>query len=185
MADDIINEAKLHMDKAIKAMQEEFGKVRTGRANPAILSDLRIDYYGVPTPVTQIAAIKATDGRCLVIEPWDKTSLKAIEKAIMASDIGITPANDGIIIRLPFPAPSEEGRRETVKKCHDIAEQTRVSVRNARRDANAKYDRLDKDGEISEDDARRGQNEIQKMTDEHIAQIEKILKEKEAEVMEV
>lgn len=185
MYDEIISEAKQHMDRAIQAMQDEFGKVRTGRANPAILSDLRIDYYGVPTPVTQIAAVKATDGRCLVIEPWDKTSLKAIEKAIMASDIGITPANDGIVIRLPFPAPSEEGRRETVKHCHQIAEQTRVSVRNARRDANAKFDKLDKDGEISEDDSRRGQAEIQKITDEHIAQIEKVLKEKEAEVMEV
>ena len=105
MSDEILTEAKAHMDRAIQAMREEFGRVRTGRANPAILSDLRIDYYGVSTPVMQIAGVKATDGHMLVIEPWDKTSLKAIEKAIMASDIGITPSNDGIVIRLPFPAP--------------------------------------------------------------------------------
>lgn len=185
MADEIQNETRQKMQKALDAMNEEFTKVRTGRANPAILNDLRIDYYGVPTPVNQIAAVKAADGRQLIITPWDRGSLGAIEKAIMASDIGITPTNDGTIIRLPFPAPSEEGRKELVKQCRDIAEHTRVSVRNVRRDANAKYDRLSKDGEVSEDDARRGENEIQKLTDEHIAKIDKMLKEKEAEVMEV
>ena len=185
MADDILKEAKARMDKTVEAMVEEFTKVRTGRANPAILNDLRIDYYGVPTPVTQIAGIKAADGRQLVIEPWDKSSLKAIEKAIMASDIGITPANDGIVIRLPFPAPSEEGRKELVKQCREIAEQARVAIRNVRRDANAKYERLSKDGEISEDDAHRGQAAVQKETDAHIATIDKVLKDKETEVMEV
>lgn len=185
MADDIQKEARTRMGKAIDAMLEEFTKVRTGRANPAILNDLRIDYYGVPTPVNQIAAVKAADGHQLVITPWDRSSLSAIEKAIMASDIGITPANDGVVIRLPFPAPSEEGRKELVKQCREIAEHARVSVRNARRDANAKYDRLSKDGEISEDDARRGEAEVQKITDEHIAKVDKLLKDKENEVMEV
>lgn len=185
MADEIQAEAKQKMSKAIDAMVEEFDKVRTGRANPAVLNDLRIDYYGVPTPVNQIAAVKASDGHQLVITPWDRSSLAAIEKAIMTSDIGITPMNDGTVIRLPFPAPSEEGRRELVKQCREIAEHSRVSVRNVRRDANNKYDRLSKDGELSEDDARRGEAEIQKVTDEFVAKIDKMLKEKEAEVMEV
>lgn len=185
MADAICTEASKKMDKAIEAMLEEFTKVRTGRANPAILNDLTIDYYGTQTPVTQIAAVKAADGHQLVITPWDKTSLRAIEKAIMMSDIGITPANDGIVIRLPFPAPSEEGRKESVKKCREIAEHARVSVRNVRRDANSHYDKQSKEGEISEDDARRGETAIQKVTDEHIAKIDALLKEKEAEVMEV
>ena len=185
MADEIQNETRVRMQKALDAMAEEFTKVRTGRANPAILKDLRIDYYGVPTPVNQIAAVKAADGHQLIITPWDRGSLGAIEKAIMASDIGITPTNDGNIIRLPFPAPSEEGRKELVKQSREIAEHARVSVRNARRDANAKYDKLSKDGEISEDDARRGEADIQKLTDEHIGKIDKMLKDKEAEVMEV
>lgn len=185
MSDEIKSEAKQRMGKAIDAMAEEFEKVRTGRANPAVLNDLRIDYYGVPTPVNQIAAVKAADGHQLVITPWDRSSLQAIEKAIMTSDIGITPMNDGTVIRLPFPAPSEEGRRELVKQCREIAEHSRVSVRNVRRDANNKYERLSKDGEISEDDARRGEAEIQKVTDEYIAKIDKMLKDKENEVMEV
>lgn len=185
MADDILHDAKTRMGKAIDAMNEDFDKVRTGRANPAVLNDLRIDYYGVPTPVNQIAAVKAADGHQLIITPWDRSSLQAIEKAIMSSDIGITPMNDGTVIRLPFPAPSEEGRRELVKQCREIAEHARVSVRNARRDANNKYDRLAKDGEISEDDARRGESEIQKATDDYVAKIDKMLKDKENEVMEV
>ena len=166
---------------------EEFEKVRTGRANPAVLNDLRIDYYGVPTPVNQIAnVVWAADGHQLVITPWDRSSLQAIEKAIMSSDIGITPMNDGTVRRLPFPAPSEEGRRELVKQCREIAEHARVSVRNVRRDANNKFDRLSKDGEISEDDARRGEAEIQKVTDEYVAKIDKMSRrqKRENEVME-
>ncbi len=185
MSDAISNEASVKMGKAVDAMLEEFTKVRTGRANPAILNDLTIDYYGTPTPVTQIAAVKAADGHSLVITPWDKSSLRAIEKAIMTSDIGITPANDGNVIRLPFPAPSEEGRKESVKKCREIAEHARISVRNVRRDANGRYDKLSKDGEMSEDDVRRAETAIQKITDEHIAKIDKLLKDKENEVMEV
>lgn len=185
MSDAIQSEASSRMDKAVQALGTEFTKVRTGRANPAVLADLKIDYYGVPTPVNQVAGVKSVDGRTLVIDPWDKKSLKDIEKAIMASDLGITPTNDGIVIRLPFPAPSEEGRREVCKECRELAEQARVAVRNARRDANNAYDRQAKDGEISEDDARRGQAGIQKITDAHIATIDKVLKDKENEVMEV
>ncbi len=184
MSDDIMSDARKRMDKAIDAMLEEFGKVRTGRANPAVLSDIKIDYYGVPTPVNQLAGVKVVE-RTLVIDPWDKKSLRDIEKAIMSSDLGITPANDGVVIRLPFPAPSEEGRKELVKQCREIAEHARVSIRNARRDANAKYDKLDKDGEMSEDDARRGEAAVQKATDEFVAKVDKLLKDKENEVMEV
>jgi ribosome recycling factor len=185
MADAIIGEARTKMGKAVDAMMDEFAKVRTGRPNPAVLNGLTIEYYGTPTPVNQIAAVKAADGHQLVITPWDKSSLQAIEKAIMASDLGITPMNDGTVIRLPFPAPTEEGRRELVKQCREIAEHARVSVRNVRRDANAKFDRQAKDGEASEDDARRGEAEVQKLTDEFVAKIDRALKDKENEVMEV
>ena len=185
MSDAIQNDAIGRMDKAIDALRTEFGKVRTGRANPAILSDLRIDYYGVPTPITQVAGVKAADGHQLVIDPWDKKSLSAIEKAIMASDLGITPTNDGNVIRLPFPAPSEEGRKEIVKQCRELAEEARVSIRNVRRDANNRYERQEKDGEISEDEVNRGTAAIQKITDGHIATVDSVLKAKEAEVMEV
>ncbi|MEE8716275.1 MAG: ribosome recycling factor [Coriobacteriales bacterium] len=185
MSDAIQNDAIGRMDKAIDALRTEFGKVRTGRANPAILSDLRIDYYGVPTPITQVAGVKAADGHQLVIDPWDKKSLSAIEKAIMASDLGITPTNDGNVIRLPFPAPSEEGRKEIVKQCRELAEEARVSIRNVRRDANNRYERQEKDGEISEDEVNRGKAAIQKITDGHIATVDSVLKAKEAEVMEV
>lgn len=184
MSDDIQKDTRERMGKAVDAMLDDFGKVRTGRANPAVLSDIKIDYYGVPTPVNQLAGIKAVE-RTLVIDPWDKKSLKDIEKAIMASDLGITPANDGVVIRLPFPAPSEEGRKELVKQCREIAERARVSIRNARRDANARYDKLDKDGEVSEDEARRGEAQVQKMTDDFVAKVDSLLKEKETEVMEV
>ena len=138
----------------------------------------------MPTPVNQLAGVKVVE-RTLVIDPWDKKSLRDIEKAIMSSDLGITPSNDGAVIRLPFPAPSEEGRKELVKQCREIAEHARVSIRNARRDANAKYDKLDKDGEMSEDDARRGEAAVQKATDEFVAKVDKLLKDKENEVMEV
>ncbi len=185
MDEEIRTELEQRMERAITAMLEDFTRVRTGRANPAILDDLRIDYYGVPTPVNQIAAVKAADGHQLVITPWDRSSLAAIEKAIMASDLGITPTDDGTVIRLPFPAPSEEGRKELVRACRETAERTRVSIRNARRDANTKYERMSDDGEVSEDDMYRAEAEIQKMTDEHIAKVDSLLKDKEDEVMEV
>lgn len=185
MSDQIQSDASSRMDKAVESLRTEFGKVRTGRANPAILSGLTIDYYGVPTPITQLAGVKAADGHQLVIDPWDKKSLSAIEKAIMASDIGITPTNDGIVIRLPFPAPSEEGRKELVKQCRELAEEARISIRNIRRDANNHYERDEKDGNISEDEVNRGKAAIQKLTDAHISTVDSALKDKEAEVMEV
>ncbi len=181
----ILAEARDHMDKTVKALAHEFSTVRTGRASGAVLEDIKIDYYGTPTPITQIAGIKTPEPQLLVIEPWDKTALKAIEHAIQASDLGITPSNDGSIIRLPFPPLTEERRKDLVKQCKHYAEEARVAVRNIRRDANGKLERSQKDAEISEDDLRRAEAEIQKITDGHVAEIDEAVKRKEAEIMEV
>ncbi len=171
-----------NMDKTLESLRHNFGKIRTGRANANILSDITVDYYGVPTPITQVAAVKAPEAHLLVIEPWDKSLLNAIVHAISASDLGITPSSDGIVVRLPFPAPTEERRRELVKECRDVAEQARIAIRNIRRDANNK---LDRDEELTEDDVRREQAKVQKHTDTYIARIDEMLKAKESEVMEI
>ena len=181
----ILSEAAAHMDKTIKALSHEFSSVRTGRASGAVLEGIKIDYYGTPTPITQIAGIKAPEPQMLIIEPWDKTALKAIEKAIMTSDLGITPSNDGSVIRLPFPPLTEERRRDLVKQCKHYSEEAKIGVRNVRRDANGKLERAEKDSEISEDDLRRAEVEIQKLTDAHVKEIDEALKRKEAEIMEV
>lgn len=177
-----MSEITQNMDKTIESLKHNFGKVRTGRANANILSDITVDYYGVPTPISQVAAVKAPEAHMLVIEPWDKSLLNAIVHAISASDLGITPSSDGSIVRLPFPAPTEERRRELAKECRELAEQARVSIRNIRRDANNK---LDRDEELTEDDVRREQAKVQKHTDEYIAKIEQLLKAKEQELMEI
>lgn len=171
-----------HMDKAIESLRHNFGKIRTGRANANILSDITVDYYGVATPITQVAAVKAPEAHMLVVEPWDKALVNAIVKAISASDLGITPSSDGMVIRLPFPAPTEERRRELVKECRELAEHAKVAIRNVRRDANNK---LERDEELTEDDVRREQARVQKHTDTYVAMIDDLLKAKEAEVMEI
>jgi ribosome recycling factor len=182
---EILSDASAHMAKTVAALSHEFSTVRTGRASGAILDNIKVDYYGTLTPITQIAGIKAPEPQMLVIEPWDKSALKLIEKAIQSSDLGITPSNDGSIIRLPFPPLTEERRKELVKVCKHYAEEARVGVRNIRRDANAKLSRAEKDAEISEDDLRRAEAETQKLTDSHIQMVDDALKRKEAEVMEV
>ena len=180
------DQAKEGMEKTLKALDHEFSTLRTGRPSTAILEDIKVDYYGVPTPVTQVAAIKVPEAHLMTIEPWDKALVNAIEKAIIASNIGITPNNDGSgILRLPFPAPTEERRKEIVKECRAVAERARVAVRNARRDAKSKMERAQKEGEISEDDLHRFEDQIQKLTDEYVAKVDARLKEKEAEVMEI
>jgi ribosome recycling factor len=181
----IMNDARDHMGKAVKSLSHEFSTVRTGRATGAVLDDIRIDYYGTPTPVGQLAGVKSPEPHLLVIEPWDKTALKAIEQAIQASDLGITPSNDGSVIRLPFPQLTEERRKDLVKQCKHYAEDAKVAVRNIRRDANDKLKRAEKDAEISEDDLRRAEVETQKQTDAHIKEIDEALKRKEVEIMEV
>lgn len=182
---EILNDARAHMDKTVKALLHEFTTVRTGRANGAILEKISIDYYGTQTPISQIAGIKTPEAQLLLIEPWDKSALSAIEKAIMASDLGITPNNDGSVIRLPFPPLTEERRKDLAKICKGYSEDARVGIRNIRREANAKLVRAEKDAEISEDDMRRAETDIQKQTDAHIKEIDESLKRKEAEIMEV
>lgn len=182
---EIYDKAKEQMEKAVENLQYNFTKVRTGRASAAVLNDVMIDYYGVPTPITQVAGIKSPEAHLLVVEPWDKSVLQAIEKAILASDLGITPSNDGAVVRLPFPAPTEERRKELVKECASFAEEAKVSVRNARRDANSSIEKLEKDSEISKDESFRDKEEIQKLTDSYVAKIDEALQQKESEVMEV
>jgi ribosome recycling factor len=173
------------MDKSVKALAHEFSTVRTGRASSAVLEGIQIDYYGTPTPITQMAGVKTPEAQMLLIEPWDKSMLKEIEHAIQASDLGITPSNDGSVIRLPFPALTEERRKELVKLCKHYAEEARVAIRNIRREANTKLVRAEKEASISEDELRRAEAEIQKITDAHIHEIDEAFKRKDAEVMEV
>lgn len=185
MVDDILLDAEEKMGKALRSLDTAFGSVRTGRANAMILDKVRVDYYGVPTPINQVGAIKTPDAHTLLIEPWDKGVLRAIEHAIMESNIGVTPSNDGSVIRLPFPALTEERRIELVKQCKKYAEEARVAIRNARRDANNQLARSEKAGDISEDDQRRAETRVQELTDRYIDRVEEALKHKEAEVMEI
>ena len=179
------DEAKQRMGKTIDSLKHNFAKIRTGRANAHVLDDIRVEYYGVQTPIVQLAGIKVPEASLLVIEPWDKTALRSIERAIMDSDLGIMPSNDGICIRLPFPKPTEERRRELVKECNKYAEQAKISIRNIRRDANDEVELLEEEGEITEDDLSREKKAIQKVTDSFTEQIDSLLKAKTAEVMEI
>jgi ribosome recycling factor len=184
--DDIISEHSKRMDKALENLKSEFATVRTGRASAAVLDRVTVDYYGTPTPVTQIASVKSPEAHLLVVEPWDKSIAHAVEEAIQKSDLGITPNNDGSgVIRLPFPPPTEERRRELVKQCKSLAEEAKVGVRNVRRDANNKIEKLVKDEDLSKDDVHRAEERVQKLTDEHVKQIDDALANKESEVMEV
>ena len=170
------------MGKCLDTLKANFARVRTGRANAQILAPIMVDYYGQPTPITQLAGIKVPEASMLVVEPWDKSALRAIEKAIESSDLGITPSNDGTSIRLPFPKPTEERRKELVKECKELAEEARVAVRNVRRDVNGKIER---DEELSDDEQSREKKAVQKITDSYVAKIEDLLKTKSAEVMEI
>lgn len=185
MIDEIMLETEEKMQRAVNGLHNAFGTVRTGRANAMVLDRIKVDYYGVPTPINQMAGVKTPDAHMLVIEPWDKGVLGAIEHAIMESDLGVTPSNDGSCIRLPFPSLTEERRRELVKQCKNYAEEARVAVRKARQDANAALDRCVKDDNLPEDDERRAQAEVQKLTDKYVAQVDEAFKKKEAEVMEI
>lgn len=176
------DQARKRMDKALDALRANFSRVRTGRANPQVLEPIKVDYYGVPTPITQLAGVRVTDASMLVIEPWDKSSLRSIERAIMDSDLGITPSNDGAAIRLPFPKPTEERRRELAKECKGLAEEARVAVRNVRRDVNGKIER---DEELSDDEQAREKKAVQKVTDSYVDKVDEMLKAKTAEVMEI
>jgi len=182
---DIINEANERMNKAIDVLKKDYATLRAGRATPAILDKIQVDYYGVPTPINQMAKIAVPEPRILTIQPWDKSGLADIERAILKSDLGLTPNNDGSIIRLNIPQLTQERRSELVKVVKKKAEECRVAVRNVRRDANEQLKMMKKEGEISEDEERRAEEEIQKMTDKHVKDIDHVLEVKEAEIMEV
>ena len=182
---DFLDEAKARMQKSVDATKGEFATVRTGRASPHLLDRIDVDYYGATTPLRQLAQISATEARLLTITPYDKNSIKAIEKSILESDVGLTPSNDGQVIRLSIPELTEERRKELVKVVHGIAEQGRVSVRNVRRDVMHDLRELKKGGEAGEDDERRAETALQKQTDEATAEIDALLKGKEEEILEV
>jgi ribosome recycling factor len=176
--------AEERMEKAIAALKRDLATLRAGRATPAILDRVQAEYYGTPTPVNQLGSITTPDSRTLVIQPWDKSALAAIEKAILKSDVGLTPANDGTIIRLVVPPLTEERRADLVKSTKKFGEEAKVAIRNIRRDANDDIKKLEK-SEISEDESRRHQEDVQKLTDRFVAEVDKILAAKEKEIMEV
>ena len=173
------------MEKTIENLQERFSEVRAGRANPAILNKVKMDYYGTPTPINQVAGVSVPEARMIVIQPWDVSILKQIEKAILASEIGINPNNDGKVIRLVFPELTEERRKDLVKEIKKYAEEAKVAVRNARRDGMDKAKAMQKDGEITEDELKGAETDIQKLTDKNIEEIDKILSVKETEIMSI
>jgi ribosome recycling factor len=185
MLDELIADAKRRMAKSVDATKHEFGSVRTGRASTALLDRIHVDYYGARTPLNQIASISVPEARMLVVTPFDKGAMKEIERALLDSDLGITPSNDGRIIRLPIPALTEERRKEMVKLVHKIAEEGRVAVRNVRRDVLHDTKELEREGEAGADDVRRADERVQKLTDEHVQLIDTAMKHKEAEIMEV
>ena len=179
------NEIESKMNKTISVLEENFSEVRAGRANPAILNKIKIDYYGVPTPINQVAGISVPEARLIVIQPWDASILKEIEKEILKSDIGINPNNDGKVIRLSFPELTEERRKEIVKEIIKTAEESKVAIRSIRRDGIDEAKAMQKESLITEDDLRDAEDKIQKITDKKIEEIEKVLMNKEKEIMSV
>jgi ribosome recycling factor len=185
MIDETMQDAELRMGKAVEALRRELATVRTGRASPALIEHLRIDYYGTPTPLNQLATIAVPDARLLTIQPWDKNALGPIEKSIQKSDLGLNPSNDGNIIRLAIPPLTEDRRKDMVKTVHKKVEDGRVSIRNVRRDAHEMLRELLHEKEISEDEEHRAQEQLQKVTDRFIAEAEQVGQEKERELLEV
>lgn len=172
------------MVKAIASLERDFAKLRTGRATTALVDDVKVDYYGAVSPINQIASVAIPDSRTITIQPWDKGAFALIEKAILASDLGLTPINDGKLIRINIPLLTEERRKELVKVSRKYAEDAKVAVRNIRREANDAFKKLEKNKDISEDDCKRGQDELQKLTDDTVAQIDKVTQDKEKEIMD-
>ena len=180
---EIKNRAKEKMEKTVNVLLSDFATIRAGRANPNVLNKVTVDYYGAPTPINQVAAVSVAEARVLVITPWDKTILKQIEKAIQASDVGINPQNDGQVLRLVFPQRTEDRRKEIVKDVKKMGEDSKVAVRSIRRDAIEKIKKLKKNNEITEDEQKDGEDDIQKLTDKFIKEIDGYVSEKEQEVL--
>lgn len=185
MPTEVMDNAKERMENAIGALTRELASIRAGRANSSLLDRITVEYYGVPTPINQVAGVSVPEARLLVIQPYDKTILGEIEKAIMKSDIGITPSNDGNLIRLAIPTLTEERRKDIVKTVKKEAEDSKVTIRNVRRDANDEFKKLEKTSDITEDELHRNGEEIQKLTDAYIKRIDEVAKEKEDEIMEI
>ena len=185
MIDDLLQDAREHMEKSVDATRGKFGSVRTGRASTALLDRISVDYYGAQTPLRQLATVSAPEARLLTVQPYDKSSIKGIEKAILESDIGLTPNNDGQIIRLQVPELTEERRKQLVKVVRNLAEEGRVAIRNIRRDTMHDLRELRDAGEAGSDDEHRAEEALQKLTDEKVAELDAVLKAKEAEILEV
>ncbi len=185
LIDELLEDAKGRMTKSVDSSRGELATVRTGRASPHLLDRIMVDYYGAQTPLKQLANVATSDARLLTVTPFDKSSIGAIEKSVQESDIGMTPSNDGNVVRLQVPELTEERRREMVKVVHGVAEEGRVAVRNVRRDVMGDLRELKKEGEVGEDDERRAESALQKQTDEAIAEIDSLLKGKEEEILEV
>jgi len=183
--EDILQQAEKGMEKSIEALKVAFARIRTGRASPSLLDDINVDYYGTPTPLNQVASVTVEDGRALLISPWEKKMVPVIEKAILKSDLGLTPNSSADVIRLPMPPLTEESRRQLSKQARAEAESARVSVRAVRRDANAEAKALLKEKEISEDEARGAEEAIQKLTDRFVARVDELLQAKETDLMEI
>src|SRR5437867_9054823 len=185
MIQDVIRDVQHRMHGAIEALHREFKSLRTGRANAAMLDGITVDYYGTPTPISQVASLKVPESSLIVAEPWDKSMVSAVEKAIRTSDLGLNPSSDGKVVRIPIPQLTEDRRKELVKRAHHVSEEARTAIRQVRRDGNEKLKKMLKGHEISEDDEKRGLDEIQKMTDKHIDEVGNILKHKEQDIMAV
>jgi ribosome recycling factor len=185
MIDGLLADGGERMAKSVEAMRHEFGSVRTGRASPALLDRISVEYYGTSTPLKQLATVSAPEARMLTIQPYDKTSIKAIERAILESDVGLTPGNDGNLIRLSVPELTEERRKQLVKVVHGIAEEGRVAIRNIRRDVMHDLRELKAEGEVGSDDEHRAEGELQRLTDAKVAELDALMHHKEAEVLEV
>jgi ribosome recycling factor len=183
--EDFLADAKRRMDKSIEATHNEFNSIRTGRASPALLDRVTIDYYGTPTPLNTLASISAPEARLLVVQPYDPGAIRNIERAIQESDLGLTPSNDGKLVRLPIPALTEERRKDLVKVVRRVAEDGKVAIRNVRRDVMQHLKELVVNGDVGDDEERRAEQQVQKITDDHTKSIDDLLKVKEAEIMEV
>ncbi len=185
MYDDIIKKTRTSMDKSIDALKKDFAKVRTGRASAALLDDVRVDYYGTPTPLSQVGSLTVPEPRMITIQPWEKNLIPEIEKAILKSDLGLNPASDGQLIRIVIPPLTEERRKEMVKLLKRMGEDAKIAIRNIRRDSNDSLKKLEKEKDISEDDLKRGEKEVQELTDQFVKKVDELAAAKEAEVMEV
>ena len=185
MVKDVIKDMNVHMDKTIDSLRKEYQRVRTGRASTTLLDEIRVDYYGTPTPLNQLATLAVPEPRTITLQPWEAKVIPVIEKAIMNANLGLTPSNDGRVIRLNLPPLTEERRKDIVKQLRKIAEDAKVAARNIRRDSIDELKKLEKDKKITEDDLKRAEKEVQDVTNSHVAKIDEVLAHKEKEVMEV